>query len=178
MCSRKAYKNANATPPKYFKRGINMGIFDKLIRSVASEVVETIIEKVNEDKDDNNTAPTEQTTPQTPATEYRAAPAEPIDVKAYFADILASNFSQYQVRENIPLSEFGAEGRPYDFGLYQNGQLVSVVVLAGHNRTRNHPYWNSEKKAKELGIPFINFYTHMPNEKDFVIYRINHLMRQ
>jgi hypothetical protein len=98
------------------------------------------------------------------------------NAKAYFAQILASEFGQYQTRENVPVGELGGEGRPYDFGLYQDGRLVAVVVLAEHNRTRNNPYWNSEKKAKESNVPFINFYTHMPNERDFVISRIKRLM--
>ena len=118
-----------------------------------------------------------QSAVQTPTPDVAAVPVVCVDTHAYFAGILAGQFGQYQVRENIPLDEFGAQGRPYDFGLYQNGALVAVVVLAGHNKTRNHPYWNSQKKAQELNIPFINFYTHMPNERDFVIDRINRLMR-
>ncbi|MDR0198079.1 MAG: hypothetical protein LBI36_07690 [Oscillospiraceae bacterium] len=102
--------------------------------------------------------------------------AKTAEAKAYFAQILASEFSQYQVREGVSVSELGGEGRPYDFGLYQDGRLVAVVVLAEHNRTRNKPYWNSEIKARELHIPFINFYIHMPNERDFVIGRIKRLM--
>jgi hypothetical protein len=96
--------------------------------------------------------------------------------KVYFAEILSSEFSQYEVRENVPLSEFGGEGRAFDFALFEGGQIVAVVIMAKKNRVRNHHFWNSEKKAKELGVPFINFYTHMENEKDYVINRINRFM--
>ena len=152
-----------------------MGLFDRIAKSLANEVVGNIVKNAT----GNTSSGTNQNTASgAPASVNQVNAVGQTNVKAYFAEILASKFSQYQVRENVPLSEFGAEGRPYDFGLYQNGQLVGVVVLVGHNKVRNHPYWNSEKKAKELNIPFINFYTHMTNERGFVINRINRLMGQ
>ena len=155
-----------------------MGLFDKIAKKLTSSAIENIVKTVT----DNVNQAVGNNKDETPASDVQTAPVrstvEKADVKAYFAEILASEFGQYQIRENVSLSEFGAQGRPYDFGLLQNGQFAAVVVLAGHNKTRNHPYWNSEKKAQELNIPFINFYTHMPNERGFVINRINRLIRR
>ena len=159
-----------------------MGIFDKLSKGFASKALEDIVknvaENISQNADKGANRNTSQQTAQTPIANVWANPAANVDIGNYFAEILASEFGQYQIRRDIPLGEFGVDGRPFDFGLYQNGQLVSVVVLAGHNKTRNHPYWNSEKLAKSLNIPFINFFTHMPNERGFVIDRINRLMRR
>ena len=171
-----------------------MGLLDRLARGVVGGAIDNLIENATNKNSQNpgpNAGPADYQANTYPpmnaggpgAPVYQpmdiggqaAAPAQ-TNVRAYFAEILASAFGSYQVRENVPLSEFGAQGRPYDFALYQNGGLAAVVVLAEHNRTRNHPYWNSEKKAKEMGVPFINFYTHMPNERGFVINRINRLM--
>ena len=154
-----------------------MGFFDKLAKGLASEVLGNIVKNTSSGTTGNTGQSANQNTVRQTVNAVRTGSAPGMNIRAYFAEILASAFSQYQVRENIPLSEFGAEGRPFDFGLYQNGTLVSVVVLAEHNRTRNHPYWNSQKKAQELNIPFINFYTHMPNERGFVINRIKRLMQ-
>jgi len=151
-----------------------MGFFDKLVKGVVSEAIGNIIQNVT---NSNNTDQSVNQNTNQNVNIHQSKPTELVNIKAYFTEILESEFSQYQVRKSIPLSEFGAEGRSFDFGLYQNDRLVSVVVLAEHNRTRNHSYWNSEKKAQELNIPFINFYTHMPNERGFVIDRINRLMR-
>ena len=159
-----------------------MGIFDKLSKGLASKALENIIQKASGDSGQAAARPVNQ--PVQPAAHQSTAgntaanPAEKMNAEEYFAEILASEFSQYQIRRIVPLSEFGGEGRPFDFGLYQDGRLAAVVVLAQRNKTRNHPYWNSQKKAQELNIPFINFHTHMPNERDFVIYRINHMMGQ
>ena len=154
-----------------------MGFFDKLSKDLASKALENIFQKAagNSDQPAVNPAgqPVQPEVRQNTAANTAADPAEKMNAEAYFSEILTSEFSQYQIRKNVPLSEFGAEGRPFDFGLYQNGKLAAVVVLAQHNKTRNHPYWNSQKKAQELNIPFINFYTHMPNERSFVIYRIS-----
>ncbi|MDR0288011.1 MAG: hypothetical protein LBI03_09960 [Clostridiales bacterium] len=147
-----------------------MGLFDKLKHGLANEILGNI------NKNQSTVQPPHQNTRSANLVSNNTIAAEYKNAKPYFAQILSSEFNQYQVRENVPVSELGGTGRPYDFGLYQNGKLVSVVVLAEHNRTRNQPYWNSEKKAAESNIPFINFYTHMPNKRDFVIYRINHMM--
>ena len=150
-----------------------MGFFDKITKGLASEVLGNIVQGVTDYK--NQTA--ERSTAQNPTNVRYGNPVNHVDIKTYFSEILTSEFSQYQVRANVPLSEFDAERRPFDFGLYQNGELVAVVVLAEHNKTRNHPYWNLQKKAVELKIPFINFYTHMENERSYVIDRIHRLMK-
>jgi len=159
-----------------------MGFFNKLSKLINS--AEETIKDVNKSISPPSTCSVNQSK-QEPVTVETTAVVEsntsssgtngmnPKEVTAYFADILSSEFSGYQIRESVPLSEFGGEGRPYDFGLSKDGEFIGFVVLSQRNRTHNHPYWNSEKKAKELNIPFINFYTHMSNEREYVIKRIN-----
>ncbi|MCL1866352.1 MAG: hypothetical protein FWF82_02965 [Oscillospiraceae bacterium] len=162
-----------------------MGFFDKL-KEIVNQT-EKVIQSANDTINNANNARPPSMSEESPQPESKpvtasAAPVsepEPVVVnmygskpRPYMAEILSSEFSQYEVRENIPLSEFGKEGRAYDFGLYQNGEAKAFIVLSEHNRTRNHPYWNSEKNAKEMNVPFINFFTHMANEKSYVIGRI------
>ena len=116
---------------------------------------------------------------------------------AYFREILATEFAAYSVRENVPVTDlvgfandefklyetrptqaYKAEwGQPYTFVLEQAGIAKGVVMLGnGHSHDSNVKYLIARMYAKKLGIPYINFYTQMPNERDYVIGRIRKLM--
>ena len=150
-----------------------MGFFSKLLGNVVSDAIGSTIRKVQENQDYESSY-------SEPASESRQKESVTATTgghtRAYFKDILYSEFSKYTVRENIPVSEIGGEGKSYDFGLYENGILKGFVVLVEHNRDNNKAYKDSKLYANRANIPFINFYLHMPNEKKFVIYRINHLL--
>ena len=113
---------------------------------------------------------------------------------AYFREILATAFPQYTVRENVPVTDiagfandefqlyktrprqaYKAEwGQPYTFVLEQLGSVKGVVMLGnGHSHDSNVKYLIARMYAKKMGIPYINFYTQMPNERDYVISRIS-----
>ena len=49
-------------------------------------------------------------------------------------------------------------------------------MLVEHNRDNNRAYLGAKETAVKSNVPFINFYLHMPNERNFVISRINRLM--
>ena len=115
------------------------------------------------------------------------------DWDAYFREILMAEFAQYNVRENVPVTDlvgfandefklyedrptqaYKAEwGRPYTFVLEQMGTVKGVVMLGnGHSHSSNVKYLISRMYAKKLGVPYINFYTQMPNERAYVVERI------
>jgi hypothetical protein len=53
------------------------------------------------------------------------------------------------------------------------GSVKGVVMLGkGHSHDSNVKYLIARMYAKKAGIPYINFYTQMPNERDYVIGRI------
>lgn len=116
---------------------------------------------------------------------------------AYFREILATEFSQYEVRENVPvqslvgdaadefklydgrpLQAYKAEwGQPYTFVLFQNGLVYGVVMLGrGHTHDNKVTYLISRMYAKKMNVPYINFYNHMPNERGYVVNRIREMM--
>lgn len=116
-----------------------------------------------------------------------------IKPKSYFAEIIATEFPQYGVAENVPVTDlagfandsfqlyetrpyqaYKAEwGAPYTFVLYADGGAKGIVMLGdGHSHCSNVKYLISRAYAKKLGLPYINFYTQMPNERDYVISRI------
>ena len=117
----------------------------------------------------------------------------PRDVPGHFRSILKSEFPQFTVRENVPVTElagfatdsfqlyktrpyqaYKAEwGKPYTFVLYQGGRPRAIVMLGdGHSHSANVKYLISRKYAQKLNLPYINFYSQMPNERQYVISRI------
>ena len=116
---------------------------------------------------------------------------------AYFKEILMSEFPSYTIRENVkvtdlvgfvadecqlyttrPTQVYKAEwGQPYTFVLESDGKAKGVVMLgSGHSHDSGVKYLIARMYTEKLGIPYINFYTQMPNERDYVISRIHKFM--
>ena len=152
-----------------------MGFFGKLFGNVISDAIGSTIKKVQEDRGNQPSYAASNSENRQQESDTASTGGH---TKEYFKDILYSEFSKYTIRENVPVSEIGGEGKNYDFGLYENGVVKGFVVLVEHNRDNNKAYKDSKLYAKKAKIPFINFYLHMPNKKDFVLYRINHLIKK
>lgn len=163
-------------------------LFSKLV-DVVKENIETAAAK-----------PASQPTAQPKPTPQPATPRYEEEIVrtdsewlTYFREILATAFPQYTVRENVPVTDiagfandefklyksrptqaYKAEwGQPYTFVLEQAGSIKGVVMLGkGHSHDSNVKYLIARMYAKKLGFPYINFYTQMPNERDYVIGRI------
>ena len=162
-------------------------IFSKIV-DVVKENIETAAKPTTQPKPQSQSQPTPQ--PSEPTVEKERTDTEWL---AYFREILDTAFTQYTVREQVAVTEvagfandefqlyktrprqaYKAEwGQPYTFVLEQAGTPQGVVMLGkGHSHDSNVKYLISRMYAKKLGIPYINFYTQMPNERDYVIGRI------
>lgn len=95
------------------------------------------------------------------------------DWDAYFKQILEAEFSSYTIEQDVSAAKAGfAAASPclnYSFRLSRAGQTACVIMLTPHNRDRNAAYKNAKAAA---GKKFVNFYTHMNNERAYVIQRI------
>ena len=117
--------------------------------------------------------------------------------ETYFREILLGEFPEYSIREKVPVTElagfandefqlykkrpcqaYKAEwGQPYTFVLEKEGNPIGVVMLGGgHSHDSNVKYLIARMYAKKLDLPYINFYTQMPNERDYVIGRIRKMI--
>ena len=135
--------------------------------------------------------------PVSPAVERVEREKTDSEWNAYFKEILLSEFPSYTIRENVkvtdlvgfvsddfklyktrPTQAYKAEwGQPYTFVLEEGGKAAGVVMLGnGHSHDSGVKYLIARMYAKKLGIPYINFYTQMPNERDYVISRIHKLL--
>ena len=116
---------------------------------------------------------------------------------AYFDEIIRTNFPQFNVKQNVPVTDltgftadtfqlyetrpyqtYKAEwGQPYTFVLGRGTVSAGVVMLGGgHTHDKNVKYLISRMYCKKLGIPYINFYLQMENERNYVVGRIKDLM--
>ena len=162
-------------------------LFSKLV-----DVVKENIETTATTKPASQPTAQPKPTPQTAAETFERDKT-PAEWEAYFREILATAFPQYTIREKVAVTEvagfandefqlyktrprqaYKAEwGQPYTFVLEQMGAIKGVVMLGnGHSHDSNVKYLIARMYAKKAGIPYINFYTQMPNERDYVIGRI------
>lgn len=119
------------------------------------------------------------------------------DYPAYFAGILNSEFPQYSIKRNVPVTELAGNatdefqlyktrplqsykaewGAPYTFVMYQGATPAAVVMLgSGCSHSKNVKFLIARMYAKKLGLPYINFYTQYPNERTYVVKRIRELL--
>ena len=166
------------------------------IVGLAKDAAKDYIENAN-----NESHPSQQSrvanSPTSPTVERVEREKTASEWNAYFKEILLSEFPSYTIRENVsvpdlvgfvtdefklyktrPMQAYKAEwGQPYSFVLESGGKAVGVVMLGnGHSHDSGVKYLIARMYAKKLGIPYINFYTQMPNERDYVISRIRKLL--
>lgn len=118
--------------------------------------------------------------------------------KAYFREILAQEFGQYAVRENVPVQDLAGDasaefqlyptrpqqaykaewGLPYTFVLYHADSVRGVILIGkNQNQYRKVKFLISKMYAKKMGYPFISFYMDAPNEREYVVDRIKSYAR-
>ncbi len=166
-----------------------MGLLNSLL-NIAKKVAEEAIKQQESAKSNQPQQPA-----QAPAQVYSSQP--PVDPQAYFAEILQTCFPQYGVQRNVPVTDLAgyatddfklydsrptqayqaAWGAPYTFVLYSGTTPAGIVMLgSGHSHDSNVKYLIARMYAKKMGLPYINFYTQMPNEREYVISRIRKFM--
>lgn len=158
-----------------------------------SKVVKTVKDSLEAEQRQSTTAQPKPTPQPAATTHYEEKERTDSEWVAYFREILATEFPQYSVKENIAVTEvagfatdefklyksrpqqaYKAEwGKPYTFVLYRGDRPAGVVMLGnGHSHDQNVKYLISRMYTKKLGIPYINFYTQMENKREYVIQRM------
>lgn len=107
-----------------------------------------------------------------------------------FASFLQNRFSQYELRNNVSASQCGMQPvaafrdrnkaypcKPFDFVLFSGGSPVCVIMYTPHNRDGLAIYKNAKATATQYRVPFINFFTQMENDQNYVYNRIASVVR-
>ena len=94
--------------------------------------------------------------------------------KVPVTDLVGFVSDEEQLYTTRPRQVYKAEwGQPYTFVLEVGGTPKAVVMLGkGHSHDENVKYLIARMYAEKLNLPYINFYTQMPNERNYVIGRI------
>ncbi len=172
-----------------------MGFLKNLLKAVAGDAIDKLKENIEQTVKTNipqQDRPVQAAPQKAVASEERPERSE-LEWKAYFREIIQATCPGYIVRENVPVTDiagfvsnefqlyktrprqvYKAEwGKPYTFVLYQGAAPAAVVMLGnGHSHDSNVKYLIARMFAKQSGLPYINFYTQMPNERDYVVSRI------
>ena len=167
-----------------------MSLFDKLKKATSGQLGDALgkaIEGVT--KATAQFGAQEPSRPQAaPQSVGRAAPGAPAphapfapaphaeDAERRFGQILAEEFADLQVVKEAAPGSIGISApnpcRPYSYALLRGGRPVMAIMLTPHNRDRNSAFLNARKAAQGANIAFLNFYTHFPNERGYVVSRI------
>ena len=159
-----------------------MGILDKLAKKGLSGLKDSLENAIGVDLDRAVSGRTSGAGTQTsarPAERGYAAPraqqTPQRNLPAFFGELLSSEFPEYEVQTRVGAPALGLNAdpcKPYDFILCRDGYVRAAIMLTPHNRDRNAAFLNARAAAQQMGIPFINFYLHYPNERSYVVQRI------
>lgn len=177
--------------------------WQSILKNMVNQVKDTVkeLDQSLSNKTTQNTGSSSKPWQQAPQPQPQQEPRyeEPVERSdaewvAYFREILQTEFSQYTFKENVPVTElagyvsdefqlystrprqvYQAEwGKPYSFVIYQAGVPRGIVMLGkGHSHDQNVKYLIARKYAQKMNLPYINFYTQMANERNYVIERIH-----
>ena len=156
-----------------------MGLFDSL--KSLSKIVDSVEKSLGDIVDsakpaggENSSVPAPAPVQQVPV--YSEPVSSPMNVEQKFDEIFAAEFSDCQVIKNADPQSVGISApipcRPYTYALLRGGQPVLVILLTQHNRDRNAAFLNAKRSAMNSSVKFLNFYTHYPNERGYVVTRI------
>ncbi len=97
------------------------------------------------------------------------------EVDEKLREILSTEFSQYEVKEQVSPTTIGGEGKflPYDFAVYENGQPKLFIMVVYNNTCASREYRWSKEQAENAGVTLINFVYAFENRKDYMIDRLH-----
>jgi|GEM_PF-1893277 hypothetical protein len=173
---------------KGISKGINKGINNSVSQNISdvlsgavNNVVDSVRDSVKDSLQDSVKDSVKSTEKETTSEEQDVRTYPQKDLDGYFSDILAENFPGLQIQKGIAASALGWADidmpvKNYDFLLKEKETVKGVIMLTPHNRDNNRAFKNAKVLAAKANVPFLNFYTHYPNEKGYVIERIQSLL--
>ncbi len=169
-----------------------MGLFDRLIREGAKAITKVATEAIESVGDDivrgiDSLTEMVENAGETPATIVEPAESKAYDVPVGYAGleeedvdkklraVLAKEFPQYEVREQVSPTTLGGTGkfRPYDFGIYENGAPRLFIMVVYGNTCAQREYRWSKEQAESAGVTMINFVYAFENRIDYMIDRLH-----
>lgn len=106
---------------------------------------------------------------------YTADPEDTRTAREKILQVLADEFPNYIVRENVSPRTIGGTGRfmDYSIAVYDNEKPVLFIMLIGKTTTSHREYKWSRQEAEKNGYNFINFVNHFPNTIPYITDRLH-----
>lgn len=96
-------------------------------------------------------------------------------------EIAAREQTAYELRQRVPSSEVAApEGARefFDYGFYQNGMLVAVIMILEHNNAYNlESVRLAQQACHERQVDYMNFMSYMMNRPEYISQRLKEHLR-
>ncbi len=90
-------------------------------------------------------------------------------------EVFRTDYPDYEVRKNLDAGVYGA--KKYSYGLYYNGiPRMMIMVLSDGRRNITKEVRLAQEASASYGVPYLNFFAHLPNEVDYVRNRIRENM--
>lgn len=142
-----------------------MGFFSNLLKGEARKLVSNMVDKAVDGFVENK-----EVNKVVPINKDLHAKGEK-GLRARFEQIVATDFSTYELRKDIPASTPDAVG--YTYGLYKGGMPCAFInVISDRHLYKKKPYVNAKQASVSRGVPHMNFFSHMPNEMGYISNRL------
>lgn len=96
-------------------------------------------------------------------------------LRANLESVFANEYAGYELKQNVPSTEMGAEygSVDYSYGLYKNGAPVAFVnVIEQRNDYSKKRFRMAKQAAENNNVPHMNFFAHLPNETSYISERL------
>lgn len=104
---------------------------------------------------------------------------EPVDdgktCREKILEVLASEFPQYTVKEEVSPKTIGGTGRFMDYSIvvYDGATPKLFIMIIGKTTTFHREYRWSRQEAEKNGYVFLNFVEHYPNTIPYITDRLH-----
>ena len=144
-----------------------MGFLENLFKKEAKKFVSGMVDKAVDNVMGGNGSPVSKKNNVTLTGEA--------GLRAKFEQVVANEYSEYELRQNVPASEMYAEpgAVDYSYGMYKNGTPVAMInVISNRNDYSLKRFRLAKEAAVNRGIPHMNFFAHLPNETSYISERL------
>lgn len=159
-----------------------MGFLENLLKSQVRKVVSNVVDEVVDNTvgsalrdafGQNGTEGTQNFYESSNVSESRrfgVASGERL-LRQRLEEVFRTDFPDYEVRTNLDAGV--PKARKYSYGLYYNGMPRMMIMVINERNDANRKEVRLSREASEsYGVPYFNFYTHLPNEVDYIRNRI------
>lgn len=105
---------------------------------------------------------------------YTWIPEDDMDAKGKILEVLAADFAEYEIKENVSPSTIGGTGKfmDYSLGIYKDGQPKLFIMLIKGNKHKLRTYRWTKEQAEKAGVTMINFIETSPNRYWYIKERL------